>query len=358
MDTILVTGGCGFIGSNFVRALLAGGHCVINLDLMTYSASPLTLAELEAHPNHHFVRGSIADRRLVSELLERHRPRALVDLAAETHVDRSIDEPAPFLATNVTGMYELLEACRHHCARLPPPERARFRLLHVSTDEVFGPAAPGTSAAEDARFNPRSPYSASKAAAEHLVRAWHATYGLPVIVTNCSNNYGPYQFPEKLIPHSIIRALSGEELPLYGDGLQERNWLHVADHVRALELVLQRGAPGESYHIAGIGECTNLEMVRRICRILDGTAPRGDGRSHAAAIRHVADRPGHDRRYALDARKVEAELGFRATTGLDEGLRSTVAWYLRNRAWWSDLVSRGYALDRIGLGTAERAARR
>ena len=358
MDTIMVTGGCGFIGSNFVRALLAGGHRVVNLDLMTYAASPLTLAELEKHPNHLFVRGSIGDRRLVAALLSEHRPRALVNLAAATHVDRSIDDPASFLAANIVGVHELLEASREHWSALPAPERSRFRLLHVSTDEVYGPAEPGTSAAEDARFNPRSPYSASKAAAEHLVRAWHATYGLPVIVTNCTNNYGPCQFPEKLIPHTIIRALSGEELPLYGDGLQERNWLHVADHVRALELALHRGATGESYHIAGTGECTNLEMVRRICRILDDTAPRGDGRSHAAAIRHVADRPGHDRRYALDARKIEAELGFRATTGLDEGLRSTVAWYLRNRAWWPDLLSRGYALDRIGLGTAERVARR
>jgi len=317
----------------------------------------LTLAELEQHCGHRFVRGSIGDRRLVAALLSEHRPQAVVNLAAATHVDRSIDDPASFLAANIIGVHELLEASRHHWSALPATERSSFRFLHVSTDEVYGPAEPGMSAAEDARFDPRSPYSASKAAAEHLVRAWHATYGLPVIVTNCSNNYGPYQFPEKLIPHTIIRALSGETLPLYGDGLQERNWLHVEDHVRALELVLNRGEPGESYHIAGADECTNLDMVRRICRVLDEAAPRGDGRSHAAAIRHVADRPAHDRRYALDARKIEAELGFRATTGLDDGLRSTVAWYLRNRAWWSDLVSRGYALDRIGLGTPERAAR-
>ncbi|NDV13306.1 dTDP-glucose 4,6-dehydratase [Crenobacter caeni] len=341
---ILVTGGAGFIGANFVLDWLA--QCdepVVNLDKLTYAGNLQTLASLEGDTRHIFVRGDIGDRELVSRLLAEHRPRAVINFAAESHVDRSIHGPGDFIHTNVVGTFNLLESVRGYWSGLPAEEKAAFRFLHVSTDEVYGSLAPDDAPfSETHRYEPNSPYSASKAASDHLVRAWHHTYGLPVLTTNCSNNYGPYHFPEKLIPLVILNALAGKELPIYGDGMQVRDWLYVKDHCSAIRRVLAAGRLGETYNVGGWNEKPNIEVVRPLCSILDELAPRADGASYATQIRFVTDRPGHDRRYAIDARKLEQELGWKPAETFETGIRKTVKWYLANQEWVANVSSGAY----------------
>ncbi len=338
---ILVTGGAGFIGANFVLDWLAEvGEPVVNLDKLTYAGNLGTLASVAGDARHVFVRGDIGDRALLGSLLAQHRPRAIVNFAAESHVDRSIHGPADFIATNVVGTFALLETVRPWWETLPDADRGAFRFLHVSTDEVYGslgPADPPFS--ETTPYAPNSPYSASKAASDHLVRAWHHTYGLPVLTTNCSNNYGPRQFPEKLIPLMIVNALAGKPLPVYGDGGNVRDWLYVGDHCAAIRAVVARGRPGETYNVGGGAEMTNLEVVRTICAILGEQIP---GRDYAAQIAFVRDRPGHDRRYAIDATKIARELGWRPAETFATGMRRTVRWYLDNAAWLADITSGDY----------------
>ncbi len=342
--TILVTGGAGFIGANFVRDWLSlGGEPVVNLDKLSYAGNPHNLAGLEDDPRHTFVHGDIGDTALLSRLLREHRVRAVLNFAAETHVDRSIDSPAAFIETNVVATFGLLEAVRAYWSGLEGAARAEFRFLHVSTDEVYGSLAPAAPAfAEEHRYQPNSPYAASKAAADHLVRAWHHTYGLPVLTTNCSNNYGPRQFPEKLIPLVIHKALAGQPLPVYGDGRQVRDWLYVTDHCAALRRVLEQGAPGATYNIGGSQEMANIDVVHTLCAILDELRPRADGASYATQIAFVADRPGHDRRYAIDASKLERELGWRPAETFASGIRQTVAWYLAHGDWVDNVTSGAY----------------
>jgi dTDP-glucose 4,6-dehydratase len=341
--TLLVTGGAGFIGSNFVLDwLAAGGETVINLDALTYAGNLHNLDGLAGDARHVFVRGDIGDRPLVDRLLAEHRPRAIVNFAAESHVDRSILGPGAFIKTNVEGTFTLLEAARVHLQSLDLAERERFRFLHVSTDEVYGSLAPGASAfTEDHAFEPNSPYSASKAASDHLVRAWFHTYGLPVLTTNCSNNYGPFHFPEKLIPLVIVNALAGKPLPVYGDGLQVRDWLYVGDHCAAIRAVLEKGRPGETYNVGGWNEKPNIEIVKTLCGLLDEMRPDPAG-SYARLITYVKDRPGHDRRYAVDARKIERELGWRPAETFDTGIRKTVRWYLEHADWVAQVQSGAY----------------
>ncbi|WP_128002003.1 dTDP-glucose 4,6-dehydratase [Piscinibacter defluvii] len=340
---ILVTGGAGFIGSNFVLDWLdRDGDPVVNLDALTYAGNLRNLAALDGDPRHRFVRGDIGDRALVATLLAEHRPRAVLNFAAESHVDRSISGPEAFLRTNVMGTLALLESVRAYWATLPDPERAAFRFLQVSTDEVFGSLAPDAPAfTEQHRYEPNSPYAASKASADHLVRAWHHTYGLPVLTTNCSNNYGPYHFPEKLIPLMIVNALAGKPLPVYGDGRQVRDWLYVGDHCSAIRAVLARGRPGQTYNVGGWNEQANIDIVRQICALLDELKPDPAG-PYARLITHVADRPGHDRRYAIDARRIEAELGWRPAETFASGLRRTVQWYLEHADWVREVQSGAY----------------
>ncbi|MDO5624832.1 MAG: dTDP-glucose 4,6-dehydratase [Pseudomonadota bacterium] len=341
---ILVTGGAGFIGSNFVLDwLAAGGEPVLNLDKLTYAGNLANLASLQGDARHAFVQGDIGDAALLTRLLAQHRPRAIVHFAAESHVDRSIHGAEDFIATNVVGTFRLLESARGYWATLPAGEQAAFRFLHVSTDEVYGSLAPTAPAfAEDHVYEPNSPYSASKAASDHLVRAWHHTHGLPVLTTNCSNNYGPYHFPEKLIPLMIVNALAGQPLPVYGDGQQVRDWLYVRDHCSAIRRVLEAGRVGETYNIGGWNEKTNLAIVHTICDLLDALQPRADGQSYRAQITHVTDRPGHDRRYAIDARKIERELGWRPAETFDTGIRKTVEWYLAHPQWVQSVQSGAY----------------
>ena len=329
---LLVTGGAGFIGSNFVLSTIAEqGEAIVNLDKLTYAGSLANLEGVRADARHVFVQGDICDRPLVRGLLERHRPRAVVHLAAESHVDRSIEGPAPFVQTNVVGTFALLEEARAYWAGLADPERGAFRFLHVSTDEVYGSLGPGDPAfSETTPYAPNSPYSASKAGSDHLVRAYHHTYGLPVLVTNCSNNYGPHQFPEKLIPLMIHHALAAKPLPVYGDGQNVRDWLYVLDHCAALRAVLARGRPGEVYNIGGNAEMKNIDLVRTLCALLDDARPRTGG-SYASLITFVKDRPGHDRRYAIDSRKIQRELGWRPAESFESGLKKTVRWYLEQR---------------------------
>ncbi len=342
--TILVTGGAGFIGSNFVLDwLAAGGEAVVNLDKLTYAGNLENLRAVADDPRHVFVQGDIGDSALVSRLLARHRPRAVINFAAESHVDRSIRGPEDFIQTNVVGVFRLLEAARAWWQALPALEMENFRFLHVSTDEVYGSLAEDDPPfAETRAYQPNSPYAASKAASDHLVRAWRHTYGLPVLTTNCSNNYGPYQFPEKLIPLMIHRALSGETLPVYGDGQQIRDWLHVGDHCAALRRVLEAGRVGETYNIGGLNEKANLEVVQTLCWILDEMRPREDGRSYAGQIAFVRDRQGHDRRYAIDARKIQNELDWRPARDFSSGLRHTIAWYLDHAGWVESITSGAY----------------
>ncbi len=340
---ILVTGGAGFIGANFVLDWLAGSdEAVLNLDALTYAGNLQTLASLQGDARHHFVHGDICDRALVDRLLAEHRPRAIVHFAAESHVDRSIHGPAEFVRTNVEGTFTLLEAARAYWNGLQGEARDAFRFLHVSTDEVYGSlSADDPAFAETKAYEPNSPYSASKAASDHLVRAWHHTYGLPVLTTNCSNNYGPYQFPEKLIPLVIANALAGKPLPIYGDGLNVRDWLYVSDHCAAIREVLANGRLGEVYNVGGWNEKTNIEIVHTICALLDELRPDAAG-AHARLIHHVTDRPGHDRRYAIDARKIERELGWRPAETFETGIRKTVVWYLQHGDWVANVQSGAY----------------
>lgn len=342
--TILVTGGAGFIGSNFVLDWLAANdEPVVTLDALTYAGNLANLASLNGDSRHHFARGSIGDGALVGSLLRAHDVRAVVNFAAESHVDRSISGPAPFFETNVMGTLHLLEAVKAYVAGLDQEKRQDFRFLHVSTDEVYGTLERDEAPfAETNPYKPNSPYAASKASSDHLVRAYRETYGLAAIVTNCSNNYGPLQFPEKLIPLIIHNALNGKALPIYGDGLQVRDWLYVGDHCSALRRVLDAGVPGETYNIGGDNQKANIEVVRTICELLDARRPRSDGASYAAQITHVTDRPGHDRRYAIDPTKLAGELGWRPAEAFEGGLAKTVDWYLANEAWVADVTSGAY----------------
>jgi dTDP-glucose 4,6-dehydratase len=345
---ILLTGGAGFIGSALTRELLARGHEVRVLDLLTYAGVPASLAEVEADPAYSFVRADIADPVAVAEVFADFCPEAVAHLAAETHVDRSIDGPAVFVRTNVVGTQVLLDEALATWRGLSGEARGAFRFLHVSTDEVFGSLGEEGRFSETSPYDPRSPYAASKAASDHLVRAWGHTFGMPVIISNCSNNYGARQFPEKLIPTMILRALRGDALPVYGDGANVRDWLFVDDHARALADMLERGAPGRTYAVGGDAERTNLQLVHALCDVLDKVRPAEDGRPHAERILMVEDRPGHDRRYAIDARLIREELSWRPHIGFAEGLELTVLWYLDNEAWWAPLVAGSQGLARLG----------
>ena len=352
---LLVTGGCGFIGSNFIRQRLLEKNSpvakLVNLDALTYAGNPANLADLAADPRYVFAHGSIGDAGLVSQLLAEHQIDAIANFAAESHVDRSIDSPEPFVQTNVVGTLRLLHASRLHWTKLPEAKKSAFRFLHVSTDEVYGTLGPQDPAfTEETPFAPNSPYAASKAASDHLVRAYQHTYKFPTLTTNCSNNYGPYHFPEKLIPLIILNALEGKPLPVYGDGMQIRDWLYVEDHAAAIALVLQKGRVGETYNIGGLNEQPNIEIVRQICALLDRKSPRADGKSYAAQITHVADRPGHDRRYAIDCAKIQRELGWAPRESFATGIEKTVGWYLAHRDWAADITAKKYARERLGVG--------
>ncbi len=347
-QTILITGGAGFIGGNFAL-MMTGEFEVVNLDALTYAGNPDTLESLKEDSNHNFVHGDIGDRKLVASLLAEHRPRAIINFAAETHVDRSIDGPKAFVHTNVLATLELLEAALEHWRSLEGEEKANFRFLHVSTDEVYGALGEEGFFTEESPYRPNSPYAASKAASDHLVRAYHHTYGLPVLTTNCSNNYGPYQFPEKLIPLVISAALDGKSLPVYGDGKQVRDWLYVGDHCRAILRVLEAGEVGEVYNVGGRNEKTNLETVKTICRLLDKMVPGSPYAPHENLITFVADRPGHDRRYAIDASKMEKELGWFPSETFESGMEKTVRWYLDNEEWRGRAISGKYEGERLGV---------
>jgi len=370
VQSLLVTGGAGFIGSNFVRLALARtGARIVVLDKLTYAGSLASLADVDADPRFTFVQGDIADRAAVDAVLGAHRPTAILNFAAETHVDRSIDKPRVFVEANIVGTFELLDAARLYVAALEPEARAAFRFLHVSTDEVYGSLGSSGAFSETTAYAPNSPYAASKASADHLVRAYHETYGLPALITNCSNNYGPYQYPEKLIPLMILNALEGRSLPIYGDGGNVRDWLYVEDHCAGVLAVLERGRPGEKYNIGGGNERTNLEIVDRLCAALEEALPARDnpalarrGVSGYGALKSfVADRPGHDRRYAIDAAKVRAELGWAPAHDFDAGIRRTVRWYLDHRPWCEAVQANRYGRERLGLpgaAVADRADRR
>jgi dTDP-glucose 4,6-dehydratase len=344
MSSILVTGGAGFIGSNFVLDWIAlGKDSVINLDKLTYAGNLENLVSVDGNPGHTFVRGDIGDAELVAKLLAEYRPRAIVNFAAESHVDRSIHGPAEFIQTNIVGTFNLLEATRAYWNGLDEVAKKAFRFLHVSTDEVYGSLAPNDPAfTETKQYEPNSPYSASKAASDHLVRAYHHTYGLPVLTTNCSNNYGPYHFPEKLIPLIIHNALAGKPLPIYGDGQQVRDWLYVKDHASAIRRVLEAGTVGETYNVGGWNEKPNLDVVHTLCAILDELSPRSDAKKYADQITYVTDRPGHDRRYAIDATKINRDLGWKPDETFETGIRKTVQWYLDNQVWVQNVTSGAY----------------
>lgn len=350
MDTILVTGGAGFVGSNFVRHWIAQETSrIVNLDKLTYAGNLDSLVDLAGNVRHVFVQGDIGDPQLVGRVLEQYRPWAVVNFAAESHVDRSIDAPAPFVETNVLGTFRLLQAARAYWSTLSAADARRFRILHISTDEVYGSLGPAGQFSESSPVAPNSPYAASKAAGDHLVRAYHHTYGLPTLLTRCSNNYGPYQFPEKLVPVMILNALEGKPLPVYGDGQHVRDWLYVEDHCRALRAVLAGAAPGEVYNIGGNCQRTNLDVVQSLCRIVDRLRP---GLPHApcpSLITMVEDRPGHDRRYAIDATKIQAQLGWQPREDFDSGLQRTVQWYLDHRDWVERITSGKYRRERLGL---------
>ncbi|MEO6264291.1 MAG: dTDP-glucose 4,6-dehydratase [Luteimonas sp.] len=348
MQTWLVTGGAGFIGGNFVLEAVRRGVRVVNLDALTYAGNRDTLASLDGDPSHVFVHGDIGDRALVAALLVAHNPDAVINFAAESHVDRSIDGPAAFVQTNVVGTLALLEAVRDHWRGLDGEARQRFRFLHVSTDEVYGSLGDTGKFTEETPYAPNSPYSASKAASDHLVRAFHHTYGLPVLTTNCSNNYWPYQFPEKLVPLIIARALAGEPLPVYGDGRNVRDWLYVGDHCAAIRVVLERGRVGETYNVGGDAEMQNIDVVNTICALLDARRPRADGQPRNSQVTYVTDRPGHDRRYAIDSSKLQAELRWRPAYSFEQGIAGTVDWYLDHQDWVRRVLDGSYRLERIG----------
>lgn len=346
---LLVTGGAGFIGSAVVRRAIASGHEVVNLDALTYAACLENVAEVADAPGYAFVQVDIRERAALDKVFGDHAPDAVMHLAAESHVDRSIDGPGDFIDTNITGTYNMLEAARSYWVAQGRPEA--FRFHHISTDEVFGSLGAEGQFTESTPYDPRSPYSASKAASDHLVRAWHETYGLPVVLTNCSNNYGPYHFPEKLIPVVILNALSGKPLPIYGDGSNVRDWLYVEDHAEALLLVITKGQVGRSYNIGGENECSNLQLVQTLCAILDEMRPKAGGTSYSDQITFVRDRPGHDARYAIDPARIRDELGWRPSVTVEEGLRRTVHWYLENESWWRALQTRAGVGQRLGTGT-------
>lgn len=347
---MLVTGGAGFIGSNFVLSAIAEGHAVINVDALTYAGNLESLKSVEGNSRHHFVHADIADKDKIAALLQKYQPDAIVNFAAESHVDRSIDGPAAFIQTNVVGTLSLLECARDYWRALPDTEREGFRFLHVSTDEVYGSLGETGAFTEQTAFAPNSPYSASKAASDHLVRAFHHTYGLPTVTTNCSNNYGPQQFPEKLIPLVIQKALSGAPLPIYGDGKNIRDWLYVTDHCTAISRVLAAGRIGETYNVGGDAERENIAVVKAICSVLDGKRPRSDGKSYAEQMTFVKDRPGHDRRYAIDAGKIKNELGWHPAVNFEQGIEQTIQWYLDNQDWVQHVMDGSYRLERIGQG--------
>ncbi len=350
---VLVTGGCGFIGGNFVRHLIDESDAeVLNLDLLTYAGHVSTIDDVRDTPRHTLVHGDIADTGLVSRLLADFEPDCIVNFAAESHVDRSIDGPAAFIQTNVVGTFVLLDRGLAYWKTLTPERQAAFRFLHVSTDEVYGSLGAAGAFTETTPYAPNSPYSASKAASDHLVRAWHHTYGLPTLTINCSNNYGPYQYPEKLIPLMILNALDGKPLPIYGDGGNVRDWLYVEDHCRAIWEVIRRGTPGEMYNVGGDSERTNLEVVDTLCTLLDELVPDSPHRPHRGLKTFVADRPGHDRRYAIDASKLNAQLGWRPRESFASGLRRTAQWYLEHRAWCDEVSAHHYGRERLGLGAA------
>jgi dTDP-glucose 4,6-dehydratase len=348
MNTLFVTGGAGFIGANFVLQAVADGLQVVNLDKLTYAGNLDTLSTLEGNSRHAFIHGDIGDRALVACLLREHRPRAIINFAAESHVDRSIDGPAAFVETNVVGTLGLLECARDYWREMSVEHKAGFRFLHVSTDEVYGSLGDEGKFTESTPYAPNSPYSASKAASDHLVRAFRHTYGLPTLTTNCSNNYGPYQFPEKLIPLTIQKALAGEPLPVYGDGLNIRDWLFVGDHCTAIRRVLEDGRIGETYNVGGNAEHENIVVVKTICAMLDARKPLADGRKRESLITFVKDRPGHDRRYAIDSGKLQAELGWHPTESFETGIAKTVDWYLTNQTWVGRILDGSYMMERLG----------
>jgi len=353
---ILVTGGAGFIGSNFIRQRLLESvekiTKIVNLDLLTYAGNLANLTELANHPRYIFIQGDIGDVRLVESLLQHHQIDAVINFAAESHVDRSIDSAEPFFQTNVIGTLRLLNTVKQYWLRLPEPHKTLFRFLHVSTDEVYGTLGPNDAPwSEECPHRPNSPYAASKAASDHLVRAFHHTYHLPTITTNCSNNYGPYHFPEKLIPLMIVNALDGKQLPIYGDGQQVRDWLYVDDHAWAIWLALKRGRVGETYNIGGGNERRNSDIVHQICHSLDKKLPRVDGKPYSALITYVADRPGHDRRYAINSEKIRIQLGWAPRENFETGITKTIDWYLENRNWWEEITAKKYARERLGIQT-------
>lgn len=349
MKTLLVTGGAGFIGANFVLQMVANGLRVINLDKLTYAGNLDTLESLNGNDKHVFVQGDIGDQAQVASLLQKHKPDAVVNFAAESHVDRSIDGPAAFVHTNVVGTLGLLEATRDYWRGLEGSGKDSFRFLHVSTDEVYGSLGDEGKFTETTPYAPNSPYSASKAASDHLVRAFHHTYGLPTLTTNCSNNYGPFQFPEKLIPLVIQKALAGEPLPVYGDGLNIRDWLYVGDHCSAIHRVLEGGRVGETYNVGGNAERTNITVVKTICALLDARKPLADGRKRESLITYVKDRPGHDRRYAIDSSKLQRELGWQPSHTFESGIEETVDWYLANQPWVQRVMDGSYRMERLGV---------
>jgi dTDP-glucose 4,6-dehydratase len=349
MKTLLVTGGAGFIGGNFVLGILREGYRVVNLDKLTYAGNLDTLSSLRGNADHVFVHGDIGDRALVAQLLAEHRPTAIVNFAAESHVDRSIDGPAEFVHTNVVGTLALLESALAHWRNLSLENQDAFRFLHVSTDEVYGSLGPLGRFTEQSPYQPNSPYSASKAASDHLVRAFYHTYGMPTLTTNCSNNYGPYQFPEKLIPLMIHKAMTGAKLPVYGDGRNVRDWLYVGDHCRAIQRVLEIGRTGEVYNVGGDAERENIVVVKTICKLLDERRPLPNGERRESLISYVKDRPGHDRRYAIDASKIKTQLGWRQTETFESGLAKTVDWYLENQDWCSRVLDGSYRGERLGI---------
>ena len=352
-STVLVTGGAGFIGSALVRYLLRETDVsVVNVDKLTYAGNLATLEPIKNHPRHHFEQVDICDREALESLFATYQPDAVMHLAAETHVDRSIDSPATFVESNINGTFALLETARHYWQKLDSSAKERFRFLHVSTDEVFGTLSGEALFSETSPYAPRSPYAASKAAADHLVRAWFHTYGFPVIITNCSNNYGPYQYPEKLIPVVVMKALAGEPIPVYGEGNSVRDWLFVDDHVRGLLRVLERGIPGETYAIGGRNEVRTIELVRQVCALLDEFKPASPLTPHASRLTNVADRPGHDLRYAIDASKIGHELDWTPQETFATGLRKTVRWYVDNQDWCERVMTGKYGLERLGLGKA------
>ncbi len=347
--TVLVTGGAGFIGSAVVRHLIADTDVtVVNVDKLTYAANLASLSDVSDRNRYRFAQADICDRAALDCVFEEHQPDIVMHLAAESHVDRSIDGPAAFVETNIVGTYTLLQAARSHYETLTGAKRDGFRFHHISTDEVFGSLGDTGAFTEETRYDPRSPYSASKASSDHLVRAWHETYGLPVVLSNCSNNYGPYHFPEKLIPLMIIKGMNGGDLPVYGTGENVRDWLYVDDHARALWMIASRGTPGDSYNVGGDSEVQNIEVVKRICAHLDALAPREDGTSRESQITYVTDRPGHDFRYAIDASKIKRELGWAPLESFETGLEKTVRWYLERRDWWQPILDGTYSGERLG----------